>query len=58
MISINGLDYLKAVAELQANIIPGGILFLIIEGDTITWRKSSGVFDLDFFHVGEVIKRN
>jgi len=56
MISINGLDYLKAIAELQVNIIPGGILFLIIEGDTITWRKSSEVFDLDFFHVGEVIK--
>jgi len=56
MISINGLDYLKAVAELQANIIPGGILFLIIEGDTITWRKSSKIFDLDDFNVGEVIK--
>ncbi|MBU3183164.1 hypothetical protein [Clostridium psychrophilum] len=58
MISINGLDYLKAVAELQANIIPGGILFLIIEGDTITWRKSSEIFDLDFFNVGELIKNN
>ncbi|MBU3182961.1 methyl-accepting chemotaxis protein [Clostridium psychrophilum] len=58
MISINGLDYLKAVAELQSNIIPGGILFLIIEGDTITWRKSSEVFDLDFFNVGELIKNN
>lgn len=56
MISINGLDYLKTIAELQVNIIPGGILFLIIEGDTITWRKSSEIFDLDFFNVGEVIK--
>jgi len=56
MISINGLDYLKAVAELQADIIPGGILFLVIEGDTITWRKSSKIFDLDFFNIGEVRK--
>jgi len=56
MISINGLDYLKAVAELQADIIPGGILFLIIEGDAITWRKPSKIFDLDFFNVGEVRK--
>jgi len=56
MISINGLDYLKAVAELQANIIPGGVLFAIVESDTITWRKSSEIFDLDFFNVGEVIK--
>jgi len=58
MISINGLDYIKAMAELQANIIPGGILFLIIEGDTITWRKASEIFDLDFFNVGDVIKGN
>lgn len=56
MISINGLDYLKTIAELQANIIPGGVIFLIIENDTITWRKSSEIFDLDFFNVGEVIK--
>jgi len=56
MISINGLDYLKAIAELQADIIPGGILFLIIEGDAITWRKPSKIFDLDFFNVGEVRK--
>ena len=39
MISINGLDYLKSIANIQANIIPGGILFLAIEGDTITWKK-------------------
>lgn len=58
MISINGLDYLKTIAELQANIIPGGILFLIIENDTITWRKSSEIFDLNFFNVGEAIKND
>ena len=56
MISINGLDYLKAIAEIQANIIPGGILFVVIEGDTIAWRKSSEIFDLDLFNVGDVIK--
>ncbi|NNU76629.1 methyl-accepting chemotaxis protein [Clostridium estertheticum] len=56
MISINGLDYLKTIAELQANIIPGGVLFAIIEKDIVTWRKSSEIFDLDFFNVGEVIK--
>jgi len=56
MISINGLDYLKTIAELQANIIPGGVLFAIIEKDTVTWRKSSEIFDLDFFNVGEIIK--
>ncbi|WP_238881641.1 methyl-accepting chemotaxis protein [Clostridium sp. YIM B02551] len=58
MISINGLEYLKAMAELQVNIIPGGILFLVIEGNTITWRKQSEAFKLDLFSVGEVIKSN
>jgi len=58
MISINGLDYLKAVTEIQADIIPGGILFLIIEGDTITWKKSSKIFNLDLFNVGDVLKSN
>ena len=36
MISIDGLDYLKTSAELQADFIPGEVLYLIIEGDTIT----------------------
>ena len=58
MISINGLDYLKSIANIQANIIPGGILFVAIEGDTITWKKSSEKFDFDFLNVGEKIKNN
>ena len=58
MITINGLDYLKASAELQADFIPGEILYLIIEDDTITWRKSSDNFNLELFQVGDKIKDN
>lgn len=58
MFSISGLEYLKTSAELQANFIPGGVLYLIIEGDTITWRKSSDNFNLELFQVGEKIKDN
>ena len=58
MIFINGLDYLKAMAEVQAEILPGGVLFLFIEGDTIKWRKASSSFRLDIFNVDEVIKTN
>ncbi|MFL0251789.1 methyl-accepting chemotaxis protein [Clostridium neuense] len=53
MISISGLDYLKSSSELQADSIPGGVLYLIIEDDTFTWRKASKSFDLDIFKVGE-----
>jgi len=58
MISISGVDYLKAIAELQADIIPGGVLYLIIEEDTFTWRKASKSFDLDIFQVGEKLNIN
>ena len=58
MISINGLDYLKLTSELQADVIPGGVIYLIIEGDIIVWKKASKVFDLDVFKVGERIQSN
>lgn len=58
MISINGIDSLKAIAELQAEIIPGGVMYLIIEGSTIIWRKASEAFDLDIFKVGEKLSDN
>lgn len=58
MISINGLEYLKMIAELESNLIPGGVLFLAIENDIFTWRKASNEFDLDIFNVGEKINNN
>lgn len=58
MLSINALEYLKAASELQSNIVTGGILYLITEGDVFTWRKASKDFDLDLFHVGEKIDTN
>jgi len=56
MISINGIDYIKAISELQADLIPGGVIYLIIEGKTITWRRASKTFDLNLFQVGDEIK--
>lgn len=58
MISINGLEYLKTISELQVNFILGGVIYVIVEGNTITWRKASDSFDLDLFQVGDVIKDN
>lgn len=58
MLSMEGLEYFKQMAELQADIIPGGVLYLIIEGDTFTWRKSSKALDLDLFQIGEKLNEN
>lgn len=53
MISIKALDYIKKIAELEADVMTGGVIYLITEGDTYVWRKPSKTFDLDLFHVGE-----
>ncbi|BAH06194.1 methyl-accepting chemotaxis protein [Clostridium kluyveri] len=58
MISINKIDCLKTIAELHVDIISGGVLYLIIEGDTFIWRKASKDFDLNIFHVGEKLNSN
>ncbi|MBV7274600.1 methyl-accepting chemotaxis protein [Clostridium sp. PL3] len=58
MFSIRALDYLKSLAELQVDMIPEGALYLIIEGDTFTWRRASKSFDLNIFQVGEKLNAN
>lgn len=58
MISINGIEYIKALAEMQANMIPGGVLYLITDGVSFTWRKASEEFDLNIFQVGEKLNPN
>ena len=35
MLHIKYVDALKMIAELEINVIPGGVLFLFIEGRTI-----------------------
>ncbi|BDB02026.1 methyl-accepting chemotaxis protein [Clostridium botulinum] len=52
MISVNELESLKVLAEVQANEIPGGIIFGIMEGDTIVWVKSSDSLNIKLLSVG------
>lgn len=58
MLSINAIEYIKDLAELQANMIPGGVIYLTSDGDTYTWRKASDEFDLNNFQVGEKLNPN
>lgn len=58
MISVNDLGVLKMFAEVQANLISGGSMFLVISGDTIIWKKASDTFDMDIFNVGTKLTSN
>jgi predicted metal-dependent hydrolase len=55
MISVEGLKYIKEFSEFQADQIPGGVIYVASEGDTITWRKASKAFDLDLFQIGDKV---
>jgi hypothetical protein len=53
MISVNGLEYIKDMCETQANMVPGGIMYIITDGDVVSWRKTSNDLDFDIFSIGE-----
>ena len=52
MINLSELNSCKILAEFMANHVPGGIFFGYIDGDTITWAKSSQQFNVELFTVG------
>lgn len=52
MITLTGIEGFKAFTEMQVNCVPGGVIYGIIEGETITWKLASDKFDLDIFNVG------
>lgn len=58
MISVSYLEGIKAFAEVQVNLIPGGAIFAIVEDNTIVWNKSSDLFDMEMFHVGAKLESN
>ncbi|AKN29596.1 chemotaxis protein [Clostridium carboxidivorans P7] len=58
MISKQSLDALKTFTEFEANLIPGGVVYGIIEGDTMTWVKYSDNLDLNVFYVGLKLDHN
>lgn len=52
MISLSAVESCKVMAEVMAYYIPGGVLFGIVEGDTIVWRIKSDEFNIDILNVG------
>ena len=58
MINIKHVDILKAVAQLEVELVSGGIMFLFIEKRTIKWKVASKKFDMDIFKEGADIAEN
>lgn len=58
MIKSSDLEMFKAFAELQVNQVPGGAVYFIVEGNTITWKLSSRSFDIKNLQVGMKISNH
>jgi len=58
MISISSVDSCKILAETLADLIPGGVMFGVIEEDTIVWVKESGSLKIDLLSVGRKMDAN
>ncbi|HEX9058982.1 MAG TPA: methyl-accepting chemotaxis protein, partial [Clostridia bacterium] len=52
-INITELDSFKLFAQLQVNLIPGGAVYFIVEGDKVTWKFASDSFDIPNLVVGD-----
>ncbi len=52
VISAQALDSCKVLSELMVKMIPGGVLFVIVEGSTVVWMKQSDSFTIELFKVG------
>lgn len=58
MIKTSDIDSLKIFSEMLVGVIPGGAIFGLIEGDTITWQVHSANFSLDIFNIGNKVAGN
>jgi hypothetical protein len=58
MISLNDLNALKIYTEVQANILKERPMYMITEGDVVTWKNISDVLDIEALSVGAKIETN
>lgn len=56
MISLAAVESCKMMAEVMADAIPGGVIFGVVENDTIVWTKETENFKLDLLSVGQKLK--
>lgn len=58
MISLSGVDACKLILGILADLISGGAVFGVTEGDTIVWAKHSQSFSIDALKEGSKIGEN
>lgn len=58
MIHMSGLEECKFMIETLTELVQGGILFAVIEGDTVTWQKKSRTFALDILQLGDQLEQD
>lgn len=58
MININAVEFIKEMCNTQADLIPGGVIYITSDGDTYKWKKASSEFDMDIFQIGEKLNRD
>lgn len=58
MLFMKDIEIIKAIAEVQCDMMVEGALYLLIDQEKIIWRKCSKKFKLDLFRVGEKIKKD
>jgi len=58
MIALSELNSCKLLIETLVDLLPGGVCFGIIEGDTVSWVKASESFNVELFKVGDRLDEN
>lgn len=58
MIKLAGVESCKALVELLADLIPGGAVFGLVEGDTFVWVKETAAFSLEAIKVGNKLNED
>lgn len=55
MLTTNSIEALKEFSITQADNILGDVIYLLTEGNKLTWKHASNSFDLKIFNVGDKV---
>lgn len=58
MICYKETEACKALGKVLTELVPGGICFVAIDGDSISWVRKSASLDLDIFRIGDRISES
>jgi len=56
LITLETVESFKSMAAVMANLVPGGIIYVMSNLDEVTWKMASDGFDIASLHVGTKIR--